>query len=237
MRLMPSRAARRASVPGSARPARQPRTRCARSTPRRGRRPAAAARVVDQELGDFAERPVLAVVHDDADAGLSGRDAHVDAVHQIRPAGADVRTEHVRAVALVVHAACDLAGRIAERCDVTEQVRSGRRSAGGTPRSRRVTSSGNMPPVCSNRWRRRSVLGRAAARATPGSHHTGSIATLVQVASPVAVPPHRPSTSSSSSRIACWSSGTVRRALVTAMVGRISQPSASCLSASPTTCP
>ena len=56
-----------------------------------------------------------------------------------------------------------------------------------TLRSERVTSSGNMPPVCSNRWRRRSVSDAPQRAATPGSHHTGSIATLVQVTSPVAV--------------------------------------------------
>ena len=77
----------------------------------------ALARVVDQELGDLAERPaLLAVVDDQPDAaGLGGRDADLDAVHQIGPAGADVGAEHVRAVALVVHPAGDLRGRIGER--------------------------------------------------------------------------------------------------------------------------
>ena len=96
-------------------------------------------------------------------------------------------------------------------------------------RSDRVTSSGNMPPVCSNRWRRRSVSDAPQRAATPGNHHTGSIATLVQVTSPVAVTTC-PSTSISSNRNACFSSGTVRRALVTAMVGRMSQLGSNCLS-------
>ena len=48
----------------------------------------------------------------------------------------------------------------------------------------RVTSSGNMPPVCSNRWRRRLVSPMPQRSATPGRYQTGSSATLVQLTSP-----------------------------------------------------
>src|SRR5271165_2951367 len=65
--------------------------------------------VVDEEFGDFAERPsLLAVVNDDPDpALLGGVDADLDAVHEIGAAGADVGAEHVRAVAFVMDAAGD----------------------------------------------------------------------------------------------------------------------------------
>src|SRR3984893_3460974 len=63
------------------------------------------AGVVDEELGDLAQRPPLfAVVDDDPDpALLSGLDADFDAVHEIRPARADIGAEDIRAVALVMN--------------------------------------------------------------------------------------------------------------------------------------
>ena len=51
-----------------------------------------------------------------------------------------------------------------------------------TSRSLRVTSSGYMPPVSSNSTRRRSASVQPKRLATPGSHHTGSIATFVTIA-------------------------------------------------------
>src|SRR5256714_607477 len=48
-----------------------------------------------------------------------------------------------------------------------------------TSRSLRVTSSGYMPPVSSKSARRRSASDTPKRLATPGSHHTGSIAILV----------------------------------------------------------
>src|SRR3984893_13864291 len=67
------------------------------------------AGVVDEELGDLAQRPpLLAVVHDDPDpAMLRGLDADFDAVHEIRPARADIGAEDIRTVALVMDAAGD----------------------------------------------------------------------------------------------------------------------------------
>ena len=84
----------------------------------------ALARVVDQELGDLAERAAfLAVVDDDAElALLRGAGAFLDAVDEIRPAGADVGAEHVGAVALVMHAAGELGARIGEPRHVAEQI-------------------------------------------------------------------------------------------------------------------
>ena len=84
----------------------------------------ALARVVDQELGDLAERAAfLAVVDDDAElALLRGAGAFLDAVNEIGPAGADVGAEHVGAVAFVVHAAGDLGARIGQLRHVAEQI-------------------------------------------------------------------------------------------------------------------
>src|SRR6202022_675112 len=67
------------------------------------------ARVVDEELGDLAERPpLLAGVDDDPNPALLGRlDTDFDTVNQVWAARADVRAEDVRAVALVVDAAGD----------------------------------------------------------------------------------------------------------------------------------
>ncbi len=83
--------------------------------------------VVDQELGDLAERAaLLAVVDDDAEpARLRGARALLDAVHEVGPAGADVGAEHVRAVAFVVHAAGDGGGGIGELGDVAEEIDGG----------------------------------------------------------------------------------------------------------------
>src|ERR1700726_5174572 len=67
----------------------------------------ALACVVNQELGDFAERAAfLAIVDDDAEtAGLPGTCAFLDTVEQVGTAGADIRTKYVGAVAFVMHAA------------------------------------------------------------------------------------------------------------------------------------
>ena len=144
--------------------------------------------------------PSLAVVHDDADAaGLSGRDAHVDAVHQIRPAGADVGpntseplhsscTRHA-----ILQAGSPSAVTSPNRYTVWPPIggRNTLRSAGD--------QLGEHAAGLLEQMAAQVGLGRAAARRPPGSHHTGSIATLVQVTSPVAVTT-RPSGSSSSSR-------------------------------------
>src|SRR5436190_14021857 len=53
-----------------------------------------------------------------------------------------------------------------------------------TLRSGRVTSSGYMPPVCSNRQRRSAPSPTPNLSATPGSHQTGSTAILVTETSP-----------------------------------------------------
>ncbi len=45
-----------------------------------------------------------------------------------------------------------------------------------TSKSERVTSSGNMPAVCSNRVRRRSASSQPKRAATPGKYQTGSSA-------------------------------------------------------------
>jgi hypothetical protein len=73
-------------------------------------------RVVDQELGDFAERPAfLARIRDQADAAaLRALDALLDGMGEVGPAGADVGAEDVGAVALVVHPRRELHRRIGE---------------------------------------------------------------------------------------------------------------------------
>ena len=87
----------------------------------------ALAGVVDQELGDLAQRAaLLAVIDDDAEAARLGRaGAFLDAVDEIGPAGADVGAEHVGTVALVVDAAGDLGAGIRELLHVAEQVHGG----------------------------------------------------------------------------------------------------------------
>ena len=93
-----------------------------------GLRPVAAllalARVVNQELGDLAQRPAfLAIVNDQPGAAVLGRfDADLDPMHEIGPAGADVGAEHIRAVALVVHPASKLATRVAHCRGIAEAV-------------------------------------------------------------------------------------------------------------------
>ena len=84
----------------------------------------ALARVVDQELGDLAERAAfLAVVDHEPDAArLRHLDADLDAVREIRPACADVGAEHVGAVALVVHAAGERRPAVAELGRIAEAV-------------------------------------------------------------------------------------------------------------------
>ena len=53
-----------------------------------------------------------------------------------------------------------------------------------TVRSVRVTSSGNMPAVCSNSVRRRWVSLQPKRLAISGRYHTGSMAALVTTTSP-----------------------------------------------------
>ncbi len=63
-----------------------------------------------------------------------------------------------------------------------------------TSRSPRVTSSGNMPPVCSNSVRRRSASAQPKRVATPGRYQTGSMRGLDDddVAARLAAPCRRP---------------------------------------------
>src|SRR5438270_4327383 len=84
----------------------------------------ALAGVVDEELGDFAERPPLfAIVDDDPDpALLRGLDADLDPVDEIGAASADVRAEHVRPVALVMDTTGDHRPWIRDPLDRTEEV-------------------------------------------------------------------------------------------------------------------
>ena len=91
--------------------------------------------------------------------------------------------------------------------------------------SGRVTSSGYMPPVCSNRVRRRVVSSTSNRSAMPGRYQTGSSAALVTATSRVSWTTV-PSTVRRPASMASLISGRVRRALVMAMVGRMSTPSA-----------
>ena len=90
-----------------------------------------------------------------------------------------------------------------------------------TARSVRVTSSGNMPAVCSNNVRRRWVSLQPKRLAISGRYHTGSIAALVTTTSR----PLRkiaPSICKRPASMASSSSGRRMCALVTAMVGWMS---------------
>ena len=89
--------------------------------------------------------------------------------------------------------------------------------------SLRVTSSGYMPPVYSKRPRRRSLSSMPKRAAMPGRCQTGSMAALVTRASPPG-PRMRLSLRRRFSSRAALSSGMLMRALVTAMVGRMSIP-------------
>mmetsp|Transcript_5105 Transcript_5105/g.16397 ORF Transcript_5105/g.16397 Transcript_5105/m.16397 type:complete len:200 (+) Transcript_5105:740-1339(+) len=73
-------------------------------------------------------------------------------------------------------------------------------------RSARVTSSGNMPPVCSNSLRRSASSSSLKRRATPGRCQTGSMEALMQETTP---PSRRivPSAESRPSRSASTISG------------------------------
>ena len=84
-----------------------------------------------------------------------------------------------------------------------------------------MTSSGYMPPVSSNSTRRRSPSSTPKRFATPGSHHTGSIAAFVTTADPFASR-MRPSGASRPAAIAACTSGMSMCAFVTAIVGRMS---------------
>ena len=78
-----------------------------------------------------------------------------------------------------------------------------------------------MPPVSSNSARRRSASVQPNRFATPGSHHTGSIAALVTTAEPFASR-MRPSACNRPAAIARCTSGMSMCALVIAIVGRMS---------------
>ena len=87
--------------------------------------------------------------------------------------------------------------------------------------SGRVTRSGNMPPVCSNRVRRSACSETPKRAAMPGRCQTGSMAIFVTEMSPDAcsVPP---SGARRCAPMAARISGMLRRALVMAIVGRMS---------------
>src|SRR6185295_13991320 len=84
----------------------------------------ALARVVDEELGDLAQRAAfLAVIDNDADAALLRHvDADFDAVREVGPAGADVGAEYVGAVAFIVQATGDFCFGFAEFADIAEEI-------------------------------------------------------------------------------------------------------------------
>ena len=184
----------------------------------------ALARVVDQELGDLAERAAfLAVVDDQADAAvLRGRDALLDAVRQVRPAGADVGAEHVGAVALVVHAAGELARRIGERGEIAEDV-------DGLAADRRqehleVGPGDQLREHAAGLLEQRAAqvaLGDAEALGDAGQVPDRLDRGLGAATSPVAVST-RPSGSSSPEADRVLDLGQSMCALVTAMVGRMS---------------
>ena len=94
-----------------------------------------------------------------------------------------------------------------------------------TSRSARVTSSGYIPPVSSNRTRRNCASLQPNRAATPGRCQTGSTAALVTSAAPLG---NRtlPSGTSRPLAMASVTSGRMTCALVTAMVGRMSTPAA-----------
>ena len=94
-----------------------------------------------------------------------------------------------------------------------------------TLRSGRVTSSGNMPAVCSKSARRSADSFTSKRAAIPGSHQTGSMAALVTRTSP-ATERMSPSGLRRPAAIAARSSGMLMCALVTAIVGRTSAPAA-----------
>ena len=94
-----------------------------------------------------------------------------------------------------------------------------------TCRSGRVTSSGNMPAVCSNSVRRRLVSVAPKRSAMPGRCQTGSMAILTTDRLPLGCTT-APSLASRPAAMACSISGRSRRARVTAMLGRMSVPSA-----------
>src|SRR6266481_4313358 len=82
------------------------------------------AGIVDEELGDLAERPpLLAVVNDDPyPALLRGLDADFDAVDEVRTARADIGAEDIRAVALVMDAAGDNRLGVGDPFDVAKEI-------------------------------------------------------------------------------------------------------------------
>src|SRR6516225_2087792 len=84
----------------------------------------ALAGVVDEEFGDFAERPpLLAVVDNDPDSALlCCLDAKFDAMHEIGAASANVRAKDIRAVALVVDAASDHGARVSDPLDLAKKI-------------------------------------------------------------------------------------------------------------------
>ena len=78
-----------------------------------------------------------------------------------------------------------------------------------------------MPPVCSNRQRRRSLSATPKRSANPGRYHTGSTAALVTTQSPLSLR-MAPSGVSRPSVMASRSSGNWMCAWVIAMLGRMS---------------
>ena len=156
----------------------------------------------------------------------AGAHAFLDAVDEIGPAGANVGAEHIGAVAFVVHAAGDLAsGDPAAWRRRRRDRRWCRRSAAGRPADR---AGSPVPGTC----RRSARTGRGAdsfslvpnRSAMPGRYHTGSMATLITETLPFGL--HDVAIVEPPGRDAAWTSGRSRRALVTAMLGRMSMPSA-----------
>ena len=89
-----------------------------------------------------------------------------------------------------------------------------------------MTSSGNMPPVCSNSTRRNCPSATSKRRAIPGRCQTGSIAAFVTRTSPLSCR-IVPSGTRRPAATASFNSGMLIRALVTAIDGRRSTPAAS----------
>src|SRR5215472_11586242 len=141
----------------------------------------ALARIVNKELRDLAKRAAfLAVIDDHAKpARLRCSRTFFDPVDEIRSTGTDVGAEDVRPVAFVMHTAGDLCARVVQFFDIAKEITvippiGGKK----TCISGRVTNSGNIPAVCSNRMRRRLVSIVPKRSAMPGRCHTGSMAIL-----------------------------------------------------------
>ena len=157
----------------------------------------------------------------------AGARALLDAVHQVGPAGADVRAEHVRAVALVVHAAGDRRGGIGELGDVAEQV--DRHAADGRQEHVQVGPRDELGEHAGRLLEQRAAqarLGGAEALGDAGQvpdRIDGDLDDRDRLPFGCTT---APSLASRPAAMACSISGRSRRARVTAMLGRMSVPSA-----------